>query len=186
MSAIRRTASGPDVVGLRRLTAWGRTRGYVPYEELQKALPDEVAGSPEELEKTYLRLEELGIEVSPDGGATGTGRRAKPGRTSAGPVERAADPLRVYLHELGSVELLDREGEVRIAKRIEEGEVRIYRALAENPLTLKELLRVVEVARRDPRAVTEIIRAPEAQEVGGPVTQRLAEILRCFRRIAAI
>src|SRR5688572_1809948 len=62
-------------------------------------------------------------------------------------VERNADPARAYLRELGIVPLLDRDGEVAIAKRIEQGEAQIYQALAARPVALQELLALLELGR---------------------------------------
>jgi RNA polymerase primary sigma factor len=64
-------------------------------------------------------------------------------------VEKTNDPVRMYLREMGTVKLLDREGEVRIAKRIEQGEAKIYQALANNPIVLEEILKLLE--KRRPR-----------------------------------
>jgi RNA polymerase primary sigma factor len=180
----------PERVELARLIARARANGYVPYEELQKTLPEDVAASPEKLEAVYQRMEHLGIEVSPESGKGTGGRPGKPA-ASADAAERGADSLRVYLREMASVPLLDREGEVRIARRIEQAESRVYRALARNPLALRELLQLVEIARTDAGAVAEILRAPGERDTAGPETvgpasEQRAQILRRFRRIAAI
>src|ERR1700694_2008387 len=98
---------------VRRLISLGRERGYVLYEEIQRTLSEELAASPVELEKVYLRVEDLGIEISTGDGRAGVGR---PGRLSDGAKvsqespERSADPVRMYLREMGTVKLLDREG----------------------------------------------------------------------------
>ena len=66
----------------------------------------------------------------------------------------------MYLREMGTVKLLDREGEVRIAKRIEQGEAKIYQALANNPVVLEEILKLLENAGRDSRIVNELVNIP--------------------------
>ena len=81
----------------------------------------------------------------------------------------------MYLREMGTVKLLDREGEVRIAKRIEQGEAKIYQALANNPIVLEEILKLLENAGRDTRIVDELVNAPDEDdedepEVKGPST----------------
>ena len=70
----------------------------------------------------------------------------------------------MYLREMGTVKLLDREGEVRIAKRIEQGEAKIYQALANNPVVLEEILKLLENAGRDSRIVQELVNAPEEED----------------------
>src|SRR5712692_3286926 len=174
---------------VRRLISLGRERGYVLYEEIQRILSEELATSPVELEKVYLRVEDLGIEVSTGDGKAGVGC---PGRPSDGAKaaqespERSADPVRMYLREMGTVKLLDREGEISIAKRIEQGQAQIYTALAANPATLEELLKISELARDDSRDIGDVIQTPDEAETDGEVTQRRGQILGYFKRIAAI
>jgi RNA polymerase primary sigma factor len=98
-------------------------------------------------------------------------------------AERTADPVRMYLREMGAVKLLDREGEIAIAKRIEQGEVQIYLALADNPVALGELLKTFELARKDPRAIADL---GNHREMEAQARQRMDEILGCFKKIAAI
>ncbi len=174
---------------VRRLIELGRERGYVLYEEIQQILPDELAASPGELEKVYLRVEDLGIGISTEAKKAGRrhpGSLADGAEVSTEAVERAADPTRMYLRELGAVKLLDREGEVAIAKRIEQGEAQIYQALADNPVTLEELLKLFELARRDSRAIADMIKTLDEWEMDAQVTQRTDEVLGYFKEIAAI
>jgi RNA polymerase primary sigma factor len=92
----------------------------------------------------------------------------------------------MYLRELGAVELLDREGEVAIAKRIEQGEARIYQVLADNPVTLEALLKLFELASRDSRAIADMIKTRDEWEMDAQVAQRTDEVLAYFKEIAAI
>ena len=171
---------------VRRLISLGRERGYVLYEEIQRTLSEELATSPVELEKVYLRVEDLGIEISTgDGRAGGRAGRASDGaKVAQESPERSADPVRMYLREMGTVKLLDREGEISIAKRIEQGQAQVYTALAANPATLEELLKISELARDDSRDIGYVI--PDEGETGAQVTQRRGQILGHFKRIAAI
>lgn len=172
-----------------RLIDRGRKNGYVLYEEIQRTLSEELATSPEQLEKVYLRFEDLGIEVSTDAekaGARGPRSQGEGAKVSREVVEGGADPIRMYLREVGAVQLLDREGEIAIAKRIEQGEAQIYRALAGSPVTLEELLKIFELARRDSRAIADMIRTPEEWESETQLTQQMDEVLGCFMKIAAI
>lgn len=100
-------------------------------------------------------------------------------------VQGAGDPIRMYLREMAAVKLLDREGEIAIAKRIEQGEAQIYRALADNPVALEELLRICKPAvQASPPAPD----APKTESVDPSVrvAQREGEVLKYFKRIAAI
>ncbi len=174
---------------VRRLISLGRERGYVLYEEIQRILSEELATSPVELEKVYLRVEDLGIEVSTGDGKAGVGRSGRPldgAKAAQDSPERSADPVRMYLREMGTVKLLDREGEISIAKRIEQGQAQIYTALAANPATLEELLKISELARDDSRDIGDVIQTPDEAVTGAQVTQRRGQILGYFKRIAAI
>src|SRR5260370_14711557 len=174
---------------VRRLISLGRERGYVLYEEIQRILSEELASSPVDLERVYLRVEDLGIEVSTDDGKAGAGR---PGRSSDAAkgaqesAERSSDPVRMYLREMGTVKLLDREGEISIAKRIEQGQAQIYAALAANPATLEELLKISELGRDDSRDIGDVVQTPDEIETGVQVAQRRAQVLGYFKKIAAI
>jgi RNA polymerase primary sigma factor len=173
---------------VRRLIDLGRERGYVLYEEIQRILSEELASSPVELERVYLRVEDLGIEISTGDGRSGVGRSGRPSdgsRFGQESPERSADPVRMYLREMGTVKLLDREGEISIAKRIEQGQAQIYQALAANPATLEELLKISELAREDPRDTGEVNPETDA-EPDVQVRQRRDQILGYFKRIAAI
>jgi RNA polymerase primary sigma factor len=174
---------------VRRLIDRGRKNGCVLYEEIQRILSEELATSPKELEKVYLRFEDLGIEISTDAekaATRGPRSQGEGSKVSQEVVERGADPIRMYLREMGAVKLLDREGEIAIAKRIEQAEAQIYGALAGSPVTLEELLKIFELARRDSRAIADMIKPPAHGEIDAQVTQRMDEVLGCFTKIAAI
>jgi RNA polymerase primary sigma factor len=167
----------------------GGEKGYAPHEENSQALSEDREASSADSEKVYLRAEDLRIRVSSE---AGNGRTRQPGGQADGAeisqetVERAADSTRMYLRELGAVKLLDREGEVAIAKRIEQAEARIYQVLADNPVTLEELLKLSELAGRDSRAIADVIKTPGECEMNAQVAQRTDEVLAYFKEIAAI
>ena len=193
-------SSSPE---LRRLIDRGKRHGLISYEQIQNALPDELSGSPVELEKLYGRLVELGIEISTESEAADG--RALRDRDRRDRMEEdrgtGADPVRMYLREMGVTRLLDRAGEVAIAKRIEQADARVYRALAANPAALREILRIFEAGRSKTRAIAEAVRSPGTWEAGaagseappdeaaavdphGPLP--MSAILSCFAKIAAI
>jgi len=154
-------------------------------------LSDEVTGSPRELEEVYLRLFDLGVEIVTDPDRAARRRAALEAETAdeaREAVEKTNDPVRMYLREMGTVKLLDREGEVRIAKRIEQGEAKIYQALANNPVVLEEILKLLENAGRDTRMVTELVNPSEDEEedLDDRATRRIEGILNSFRKIGAL
>jgi len=137
-------------VGVRKMIAKAKARGYVTYDELNKVLPSDKTSS-EQIEDTMAMLNEMGINVieseeaeeGEEGGALvaeGAGSKALATAQKAGEqYDRTDDPVRMYLREMGSVELLSREGEIAIAKRIEAGRELMIGALCESPLTFEAL-----------------------------------------------
>ncbi len=136
-------------VGVRKMIAKAKTRGYVTYDELNKVLPSDKTSS-EQIEDTMAMLSEMGINVieseeaeeGEEGGALVAAEGSKALATTAKSGEqydRTDDPVRMYLREMGSVELLSREGEIAIAKRIEAGRELMIGALCESPLTFEAL-----------------------------------------------
>ncbi len=138
----------------------------------------ERAPRPDALPPAGIRAAELA-----DAGSAPRRKAPPPGPLTE--VEKTSDPLRMYLRELGAVPLLDREGEVAIAKRIEQAEARIYEALADNPATLEELLKTLDHARGS-RAPVEVPPASRESAVDASAAHRTREILGCFRKIAVI
>ena len=136
-------------VGVRKMIAKAKARGYVTYDELNKVLPSDKTSS-EQIEDTMAMLNEMGINVieseeaeeGEEGGALvaeGSGKALATTAKSGEQYDRTDDPVRMYLREMGSVELLSREGEIAIAKRIEAGRELMIGALCESPLTFEAL-----------------------------------------------
>ncbi len=185
-------------VELARLITLGRERGYVLVDEILEVLPEEVSATPEELDEIYLRFTENDIEVieSQEKAAAleeeaGT-ERPEPAEPVAGAtlvdpalLEKTNDPVRMYLREMGTVKLLDRNGEVSIARRIESGEARVFCALASSPRILDLFLRANEVARRDRRMMRDILGGLSA-ELDERGRGRVSEALRTFERLAKL
>ncbi|MBK9373545.1 MAG: RNA polymerase sigma factor RpoD [Holophagales bacterium] len=180
---------------LRGLIALGKERGYLLYDEIFHALPEDVANTPDELDDVYIRLGDFGIEIvdvpekaTPKKDGAATSGTALPDLTA---VEKTNDPVRMYLREMGTVKLLDREGEVEIARRIERGEARIYQALSTNRIVLEEILRIVEAAKKDKnvaRGFLEFAAAAleDSEEVDPRTAKRIEEVLSHFKKIAKL
>jgi RNA polymerase primary sigma factor len=176
----------------------GREKGYILYEEIHTILSDEATAAPKDLEGIYARFFEVGIEIVTDPDRAARRRAAEAAETAdeaREAVEKTNDPVRMYLREMGTVKLLDREGEVRIAKRIEQGEAKIYQALANNPIVLEEILKLLENAGRDTRIVDELVNAPDEEDEEEPevretlddrATRRIDGILGSFKKIGAL
>ena len=135
---------------VKKMIAKGKERGYVTYDELNAALPpDEV--SSEQIEDTMAMLSEMGItlvendeneEAAPaEEEARSEGAESTPaGNVDEEDLGRTDDPVRMYLREMGSVELLSREGEIAIAKRIEAGREMMIGGICESPMTIRAIL----------------------------------------------
>ncbi|MTH34965.1 RNA polymerase sigma factor RpoD [Paracoccus limosus] len=136
---------------VKRMIAEGRERGYITYDQLNAVLPPEQASS-DQIEDVMSMLSEMDIRVvendeEADEGETGGqvattssgSREVAIATTETEKLDRTDDPVRMYLREMGSVELLSREGEIAIAKRIEAGRNTMIAGLCESPLTFKAI-----------------------------------------------
>ncbi len=140
-----------SVAAIKRMLTRAKERGYVTYDEINAVLPPEQVSS-EQIEDTMAMLSEMGVTIveseeqedaAPDKDeAEAEGAEGEGGET-AGPkaeADRTDDPVRMYLREMGSVELLSREGEIAIAKRIEAGREKMIGAICESPLTIQAIV----------------------------------------------
>ena len=149
------SADGPllDTAGqaVKRMIARAKERGYVTYDEINAVLPQEQVSS-EQIEDIMSMLSEMGVNVI-DGEETEDTERANAPKEEGAEEEggtftpvvteeldRTDDPVRMYLREMGSVELLSREGEIAIAKRIEAGRETMIDGLCESPLTFQAMI----------------------------------------------
>ncbi|MBV8739201.1 MAG: RNA polymerase sigma factor RpoD [Alphaproteobacteria bacterium] len=131
---------------IKKMLARGRERGYVTYDELNAALPPDQVSS-EQIEDTMTMLSELGVNVieseENEEPVTADAEDADGevrGNLDDDDIGRTDDPVRMYLREMGSVELLSREGEIAIAKRIEAGREMMIGGICENPLTIRAIV----------------------------------------------
>ncbi|MCJ7526765.1 MAG: RNA polymerase sigma factor RpoD, partial [Methyloceanibacter sp.] len=142
---------------VKKLIKTAKARGFVTYDELNEVLPSEEVSS-EQIEDTMSMLSDMGINVidtdeaeeAPAAGEEGAAEApravvaatpvARAETAAKEPVERTDDPVRMYLREMGTVELLSREGEIAIAKRIEAGREAMIAGLCESPLTFQAII----------------------------------------------
>lgn len=158
---------------LKQLLSQGKSRGYVTYEELNEVLPEDKLNS-EQIEDIMSMISEMGINViedeeveteeSPKRAASGDEETEEEEASEAG---RTDDPVRLYLREMGSVELLSREGEIEIAKRIESGHEMMIGAICENPLTIRAIVSWRDALNKDQMLLRDIIDI-ESTYSGGP------------------
>ena len=135
---------------VKRMIKPAKPRGYVTLDELNAVLPSEEVTS-EQIEDIYAMLAEMGINVVESEEETETAAKTEEEVESTetavikveaekAPSDRTDDPVRMYLREMGQVELLSREGEIAIAKRIEAGREAMIQGLCESPLTFQAII----------------------------------------------
>ena len=174
-------AQDNDAAGqtLKTLMRLGKERGYVTHDELNAALPTEDFTS-EQIDDFMSTLSEMGVSVveaaDSDESSDNEGEEARPaGNVSDSDVSGTDDPVRMYLREMGSVELLSREGEIAIAKRIEAGRELMIGGICESPLTIRALLHWRDQIADGVVPLRDIIdlETTYARLNGGPVEQEM-------------
>ncbi len=163
---------------IKKMVARGKERGYVTVDEISDALPQDEVSS-EQIEDTMSMLSEMGINVvESEEAEEATDDKAKPAAEKPGtpatttptPTSEMGytdDPVRMYLREMGRVELLSREGEIAIAKRIEAGRDRMIRGICESPLTLRAIVHWRNMLQEEKVLLRDIIDL-EGTYSGGP------------------
>ncbi|WAX97570.1 RNA polymerase sigma factor RpoD [Aminobacter sp. NyZ550] len=182
---------------VKKMIKVAKKRGYVTMDELNSVLPSEEVTS-EQIEDTMAMLSDMGINVVEDDEqgeeaeasegdaeedanelAEQTGTAVAATTTKKEPTDRTDDPVRMYLREMGSVELLSREGEIAIAKRIEAGRETMIAGLCESPLTFQAIiiwrdeLNEAKILLREIIDLEATYAGPEAKQA--PIVERLEE-----------
>jgi RNA polymerase primary sigma factor len=169
-----------QTAAVKRLIARGKERGYITFDELNAILPPD-QNSSEQIEDVMANFSEMGIQVveseESEDGETPVVRPEKPDEAEEEPVGnvdeeslgRTDDPVRMYLREMGSVELLSREGEIAIAKRIEAGRDMMIGGLCESPLTFKAIISWHDQLKAGRMLLRDIIDLEATQGAGAPV-----------------
>jgi RNA polymerase primary sigma factor len=175
---------------VKRLMAKGKERGYITFEELNAVLPPDQM-STDQIEDVMSAFSEMGIQVvenedNEDGEAVAKPERAEaegadPAEEQSGNVDeeslgRTDDPVRMYLREMGSVELLSREGEIAIAKRIEAGRDMMIGGLCESPLTFRAIIAWHDALKAGRMLLRDIIDLEATQGAGAPQDAEVAAV----------
>src|SRR5229473_3266790 len=159
---------------LKNLIKLGKERGFLTYSEINDHLPDDLVDA-EQIEAIISTFGDMGIQVydqAPDQETLLIASDATPVAQTDEDVEeqaeaalstvdsefgRTTDPVRMYMREMGSVELLTREGEIEIAKRIEEGLRHMIQAISACPTTVKEILDLADKVEKDEMRIDEVV-----------------------------
>jgi len=169
---------------LKSLIVLGKERGYLTYAEINDHLPDEIQES-EQIEGIVSMINDMGImvyEQAPDAEAllmadvpppVTDEEAAEEAEQALATVDsefgRTTDPVRMYMREMGTVDLLTREGEIEIAKRIEDGLKHMVQAIAACPTTITELLTMVDKVESNELSVDEVVDGLIDVEVEAPI-----------------
>ncbi len=169
-----------DIQQIKVLIAKGKSMGFLTFDEVNKALPSE-ASSPEQVEEIIGIFEQLEIAIvdsEKDGKKIAVATSEPEDEPSIGEVgldlvedddgadysSRSTDPVRMYLREMGAVPLLDREGEVVIAKKIENGEQDVLYALVEVPVAVEEIINVGEDLKQNRIKLKDVVKTIEEDD----------------------
>ncbi len=188
----RRELSPADVearrLRLKNLIVLGKDRGYLTYAEINDHLPDDMLDA-EAVENIIGMISDMGIQVldeAPDVDDLGTTPAAVIDEVAVEEAEaalttvdsefgRTTDPVRMYMREMGSVELLTREGEIEIAKRIEGGLRDMILAISACPMTIADILALAEKAEKDEIRIDEIVDGLADLELKQAIVEDVAE-----------
>ena len=179
-----------NIAAFKRLIARGKERGYITFDELNAVLPPE-HNSSEQIEDVMAMVSEMGIQVvegeeAEDGETVpaktekAEGEEEEKDSESSGNVDesnlgRTDDPVRMYLREMGSVELLSREGEIAIAKRIEAGRDMMIGGLCESPLTFRAIIAWHDALKAGRMLLRDIVDLEATQGAGAPPPEAIVE-----------
>jgi RNA polymerase primary sigma factor len=195
---------------MRQLITLGKERGYLLFDEVNDILPPEV-DSPEEINDLLSTLERYGINIYEDvAAARAAGSTPEAGETlepevkeehasdphasdqeveldlTPGVFDKTNDPVRIYLREMGLVPLLTREGEVALAKRIEQGRLLVLKTITRSPIIIKELLEVLHDLREGSRSIKEIVVFDEEELSEEKLEKKTRQTLNTLEKIAAL
>jgi RNA polymerase primary sigma factor len=158
----------------KQLIAFGKKKGHVTYDELHELLPPDLI-DPEELSEWERTLQDEGVQVIPREDAAKADAKPKLATRKVMPKRdedpedepsRTNDPVRMYLRKMGSVSLLTREGEVEIAKRIEQGEMRVLEIALASPVSVPYILEMFDRIKRGQIRVKDVLNISNPAEAG--------------------
>jgi RNA polymerase primary sigma factor len=160
---------------VQQLIDMGKEKGYLTYDEVNDILPESMVSS-DQLDDVMSMFGEMDIEVvdseqkvslrknQDSEEESGEEESEEETEFEAGVLGRTSDPVRMYLREMGQVSLLTREGEVEIAKRIEDGEAQVTRVIMKTPIAFKEIIALGEKLEKEQISVAEITKEYEEEE----------------------
>jgi RNA polymerase primary sigma factor len=167
---------------LKELIDLGKERGYVLYDEINNSLPDEISESADSLDDIFKRFDSIGIKVveteekfeqpEEDLKQDSDSKTEEAKEIELEPFERTTDPVRMYLREMGTVPLLDREGEVRIARRIERGKTKMQRILTRTRVAINQMSEIHDAVSENHLEIKKYVDIDES-EIGEDQVEKI-------------
>ncbi|HEX5216498.1 MAG TPA: RNA polymerase sigma factor RpoD [Vicinamibacterales bacterium] len=177
---------------IKQLITIGKEKGYLLYDEVNELLPADITSS-EELDDLFSTFGSAGIEVVDSektyrdeqrGVAGGEGPEGENDLDlTPGALDKTNDPVRMYLREMGTVPLLTREGEVAIAKRIEQGKLAVIKTISRTPKVTQEVIEMGEQLKRGERTVRELVIFNEEEITDEKLEARRRQLEKQLERV---
>src|SRR5215831_10429074 len=184
---------------VRKLIDIGKEKGYLLYDEVSDLLPPEIGASAEDVADLFSAFGTAGIEVIAAADQNFAALDKIPGEKkydteaneegieldlTPGALEKATDPVRMYLREMGTIPLLTREGEVEIAKRIERGQLTVLKVLSRSTVIMREIITLGDQLKRDPGIIKDILRFSDEELTDEKLEKKHRETLQLIEQIA--
>jgi RNA polymerase primary sigma factor len=187
--------SKPEMDDIKRLITVGKEKGYLTYDEVNEALPEDLV-SPEKLDDMMMIFDEMDIEIVDSEQQVQVVREAiavdsetlleeeeEDLQLESDVSSRVTDPVKMYLREMGQVSLLTREGEVEIAKRIEAGEREVFNAIMESSIGIKQIMNLRERLESDAVRIPDVLREVEEDISPEEEENQKARVIRMLEEV---
>src|SRR5215468_6766602 len=183
---------------LQKLIDIGKEKGYLLYDEVSDLLPPEIGASAEDVADLLSAFGTAGIEVIAAADQKFGALDKIPGEKkfdtedteegieldlTPGALEKATDPVRMYLREMGTVPLLTRAGEVEIAKRIERGQLTVLKVLSRSQVIVQEIMTLGNQLKRDPGIIKDILRFSDDELTAEKIEEKRQDTLQLIEQI---
>jgi RNA polymerase primary sigma factor len=183
---------------VQKLIDIGKEKGYLLYDEVSDLLPPESGSSAEDLDELFSAFGTAGIEVITAADQNYAALDKIPGEKTfdvdgteegieldltPGAPEKANDPVRMYLREMGTVPLLTRAGEVEIAKRIERGQLTVLKVLSRSPVIVQAIITLGDQLKRDPGIIKDILRFSDEELTDEKIEEKLEATIHLIKQI---
>ena len=178
----------PDEI--QQLIDMGKEKGFLTYDEVNDMLPASMVSS-EQLEDVMSMFGEMDIEIVESESKASNSKddndeEEREVELEAGTLGRTSDPVRMYLREMGQVALLTREGEVEIAKRIEEGEAQVTKVVMRTPIAAEAVIKLLSRLEKEQARVSDITRDYDEEEGIDAERKQRERLIEVYGKLCAL